>query len=300
MLLPCASHGSSNGSASSCNDSTNGSDELELRNMKLEDAEEGECEFDPVQDQCSYWSEYIPWYPDGCFGPYRSHSDGYSRRELAADGATHVLGIGLGCIGVVTLIVSSVIHQPPVEIRVALGIYGLGLLAMFCFSAVFNGLAWSQHIWALQLIDHTGILLLIAGTYTPMMTFACRPWALAFVWGLAFVSMTAKASRSRFDVVALHVPCFLLMGWSCMLVWQDFLLVFTPWATHMLVLGGVLYTVGLVPWAINKLEFHNAVWHVFVVAGSVCMLLVLYSEVSQPIHWQPVDVGTCQANLLGG
>lgn len=274
--------------------------ELEASSMKLEDTEEGEWDFDAVPGHCSYWSEYIPWYPDGCFGPYRSHSAGYSRRELAADGATHVLGISLGCTGVVILIVSSVIHETPIEIRVSLGIYGLGLLSMLCFSAVFNACAWSQHIWALQLIDHTGILLLIAGTYTPMMTFACCPWALAFVWSLAFVSMAAKASQSRFDVVALHIPCFLLMGWSCLIVWQDLLMVFTPWALKMLVLSGVLYTVGLVPWGINKLEFHNAVWHVFVLAGSVCMLVLLYEEVSQPSHWRPVNADTCQANLLGG
>jgi len=244
----------------------------------------------------SYWKEYIPWYPDGCFGPYRSNADGYSRRELAADAATHVLGISLGLVGVVMLIVNSVVHHSPIEVIVSLSVYGIGLLAMLCSSAVFNGLAWSRHIWTLQLCDHTGILLLIAGTYTPVMTFACCPWVLAFVWSLALVSMVAKASRSRFDVVALHVPCFLLMGWSCMLVWRDVVLVFTPWALRMLVVGGVLYTVGLVPWALNKLEFHNATWHMFVLAASACMLTVLYKEVSQPSNWQAVGTGTCHAN----
>merc|ERR1719421_1356919 len=138
---------------------------------------------------------------------------------------------------------------------------------MLCCSAVFNGLAWSRHIWALQLCDHTGILLLIAGTYTPMMTFVCCPISLIFVWSLAVFSFTAKASRSRLDVVALHVPCFLLMGWSCVLIWKDLVEVFTYWACGMCLAGGLFYTLGLVPWAISKLEFHNAIWHVFVLAG---------------------------------
>lgn len=112
------------------------------------------------------------------------------------------------------------------------------------------------------------------------------------------MSMVAKASRSRLDVIALHVTCFLLMGWSCMFVWRDLLKVFSPWALKIIILGGLFYTVGLVPWGINKLEFHNAVWHVFVLAGSACMLSVLYLEVSQPNHWQAVSVGTCQANLF--
>jgi hemolysin III len=264
--------------------------------------ETGSYEIESVPEllpQCSYWAEYIPWYPDGCFGPYRPHCDGYSRRELAADGATHVIGISLGCVGFVMLIVNAEVHQPPLEVKISLWLYGVGLLAMLCFSAVFNGFAWSEHIWALQLCDHIGILLLIACTYTPMMTFACRPWVLAFVWGLALVSMIAKASRSRLDVVAFHVPCFLLTGWSCLLVWQDLIVVFTPWALKLLMLGGTLYTVGLVPWALNKLEFHNALWHIFVVAASSCFLAVLYVEVSQPQNWQAVAKGTCQANLFG-
>lgn len=69
------------------------------------------------------------------------------------------------------------------------------------------------------------------------------------------------------------------------LVWRDLLNVFSPWALKMVILGGLFYTVGLVPWGINKLEFHNAVWHMFVLAGSACMLSVLYLEVSQPHHW---------------
>jgi len=246
----------------------------------------------------SYWTEHIPWYPDGCFGPYRSHAEGYTRRELAADAATHVIGISLGCVGIAMLIVSAVNHGTPVEVVVSLSVYGMGLLAMLCFSAIFNGLAWSKHIWTLQLIDHIGILMLIAGTYTPVMTFACCPRTLIFVWSLAFISIAAKASRSRLDVLPLHVTCFLLMGWCCLLVMGDLREVFTPWAVRMLFLGGALYTGGLIPWSLNKLEFHNASWHVFVLAASGCFLAVLYIEVSQPSHWQTVSTGTCQANLL--
>lgn len=258
-----------------------------------------EVEFHKPKTENRYWSECIPWYPDGCFGPYRSNAYGYSRRELAADGATHVIGITLGCVAVVMLIVSGVVHKPPVEVTVALSVYGAGLLCMLCCSAVFNGLAWTKHIWALQLCDHIGILFLIAGSYTPIMTFACCPRTLAFVWVLAVVSMVAKASRSRLDVVQFHVPIFLLMGWSCMAIWKDVVAVLTPWACRGCVVGGILYTVGLVPWAINKLEFHNAIWHVFVLAASACFLAVMYHEISQPSNWQAVQSGTCQANLFG-
>lgn len=247
----------------------------------------------------AYWREYIPWYPDGCFGPYRRHADGYSRRELAADGATHVLGITLGCVGLVLLIWSSVNHQPPVEITVSVSVYGAALLFMLCFSAVFNGFAWTRHIWVLQLLDHIGILLLIAGTYAPVMTFACCPRCLSFVWALAFLSTAAKATRSRFDTIALHVPCFLLMGWACIFIWRDLLQVYTRWALCTCVAGGLFYSLGLIPWAINKLEFHNAIWHVCVLAGSACFFVVVYQEVSQPSNWKAVEDGICQGDLSG-
>merc|ERR1712061_955682 len=103
------------------------------------------------------------------------------------------------------------------------------------------------HIWALQLADHAGILLLIAGSYSPFMTMASCPRTLCFVWAVALVSITAKASRSRLDKEAFHVPCFLMMGWCALVVWRDVISFFAPWAQASAVLGGVLYTVGLIP-----------------------------------------------------
>ena len=174
---------------------------------------------------------------------------------------------------------------------------GASLLTMLCCSAAFNALAWSRHIWALQLADHTGILLLIAGTYSPFMAMACCPKILGFVWTLALVSFTLKATRSRWDVEPVHVVCFLGMGWCVLAGWADVSASFTPWAQQMCILGGLLYTAGLVPWAANSFECHNALWHVFVLAASGCFFAVNILEIAQPANWHtnPAGtVGTCQ------
>mmetsp|Transcript_37399 Transcript_37399/g.100494 ORF Transcript_37399/g.100494 Transcript_37399/m.100494 type:complete len:266 (+) Transcript_37399:1-798(+) len=245
-----------------------------------------------------YWRERIPWYSDGKVSPSRISAGGYSRREIAADAVVHVVGLVLGSLGIGGMLTSSSDHPLSMEVSVSLSVYGACLLAMLWCSAIFHTLAWSDCIWLLRLADHGGILLLIAGTYSPVMTLACCPNTLCFVWAVAFVSIAAKAFRSRFDRPAFHVPCFLLMGWCVVLVWQNIVAVFTPWARGRMVLGGLLYTVGLVPWKTDKLEFHQSIWHVFVLLASGSFLTILYYEVSQPGNWQPVPIGTCQGDLF--
>lgn len=259
--------------------------------------EKGDDADKPDPNPPTYWEERIPWYPDGCFGPYRANIDGYSRRELLADGIVHVVGVMGGCIGFGMLISHIVADESNTELAISVVVYGFSLLMMLCCSAVFNGLAWSSHIVSLQLADHTGILFLIAGTYTPCLTLACSPHLLVFVWLVLVVSWVAKATKSRIDTIALHVTCFLLMGWCCVLCYKDFMSKFSEWAIVMAVLGGVLYTVGLIPWAVNRLEFHNAIWHVFVLAASACFYAIVFFEVSQPAQWRAVPPGTCQGRL---
>jgi hemolysin III len=245
-----------------------------------------------------YWEERIPWYSDGKVSPSRISSGGYSRREIAADVVVHVLGLVLGSLGIGVMLESSLAHRSTVEVAISLCVYGVSLLAMLLCSAIFHTLAWSDHIWLLRLADHGGILLFIAGTYSPFMTLACCPNTLCFVWGVAILSIAAKAFRSRFDRPAFHVPCFLLMGWCVVLVWQNIVVVFTPWARGRMVLGGLLYTLGLVPWKTDRLEFHQSIWHVCVLLASGSFLTILYHEVSQPGNWQPVPKGTCQGDLF--
>lgn len=245
-----------------------------------------------------YWEERIPWYSDGKVSTSRISAGGYSRREIAADAMVHVAGLILGSLGICGMLVSSQAHRSSTEVSISLCVYGVSLLAMLWCSAIFHALAWSECIWLLRLADHGGILLLIAGTYSPFMTLACCPSTLCFVWGVAVMSITAKAFRSRLDRAAFHVPCFLTMGWCVVLVWQNIAAVFTPWARGRIVLGGLLYTVGLVPWKVDRLEFHQSIWHVFVLLASGSFLTVLYDEVAQPGKWQPVPTGTCQGDLF--
>lgn len=101
------------------------------------------------------------------------------------------------------------------------------------------------------------------------------------------MSFTAKASGSYLDLLALHVLCFLAMGWACVASWADVSGALSPQALQGLLLGGTLYTVGLLPWACQRLEYHNAIWHGFVLAASAVFYWVIYNEVAMPsAFWQ--------------
>ena len=144
----------------------------------------------------SYWREQIPWYPSTVFGPYRLR--GYSRRELVADGVVHAAGCVLGLAAAAQLIPRAIAVATPAPLAAGLGLYALSLVCMLFCSATFNMMVatWKKSTWELQLADHLGILLLIAGTYTPFMLHACSPRVLAFVWLVGAVSFAAKASKS--------------------------------------------------------------------------------------------------------
>jgi hemolysin III len=251
----------------------------------------------------AYWlKERLPWYPDGCFGPYRSTTEGYSRRELAADFTVHAIGVALGLVGSAMLLSRTreamlASKSPPLPPVVAGGIvvYCISLMAMLVFSALFNVMVkpWVRAIWELQLADHTGILLLIAGTYTPFAARLCYMRLLAFVWTVGLVSFVAKLSKSGLDVIALHVTCFLLMGWAVAPVLPTVMHAFSKASAALVLVGGCTYTLGLLPWAMNRLEFHNAIWHLFVLAASAMFFDVIFNEIALPGTWEKWAENAC-------
>ena len=80
----------------------------------------------------TWWAQRVTWYPDGCFGPYRSAQEGYSRRELAADAAVHVVGVSMGCVGALLMLERVADPACPAAVRLGLGVYACSLLAMLC------------------------------------------------------------------------------------------------------------------------------------------------------------------------
>jgi hemolysin III len=193
-----------------------------------------------------------------------------TRHELAADFIVHVIGIAAGSIGGATLVALIAARGNWLEFG-ALLIYALGIVAMFCCSAAYHLARNSPWRAFLRRCDHAAIFVMIAGTYTPFTLLRLEGawcWGLtSAVWSIAGFGIVMKLCRHR-DLRYASIAQYLLLGWIGVIA-IDPLFQSLGWQTLGLIgLGGVLYSVGVVFHAWERLPFHNAIWHSFVLAAA--------------------------------
>ena len=196
----------------------------------------------------------------------------YDRAELIADGVVHAVGVCFGLIAATVLIVLTAVYASPLDVAVV-SVYVAGLLAMLVLSATYNLWPVSRAKWVLRRLDHSAIYLLIAATYTPfIMELKDSYFAIALligVWCVAIVGIVLKlVLPGRFDRVA--VGLYLAMGWSGMMLYDAVVKALPAVALGFIVAGGVLYSLGVVFHAWQRLRFQNAIWHGFVLGGAAC------------------------------
>ena len=163
----------------------------------------------------------------------------------------------------------------------ASSIYGATLIALFLASTLYHSMFASRHREIFKLLDHCAIYLLIAGTYTPFILVTMRTgtgWLLfGAIWALATAGILTKLwFRHRYP--KLSMISYLVMGWLVVLAAPEVARAVGSSAMVWLVAGGLAYTIGAVFYAAKRLPFNHAIWHLFVVAGSVFhfMAVILY------------------------
>jgi hemolysin III len=206
--------------------------------------------------------------PDRCPGQISWH---YDRTEIIADGVVHAIGVSLGIVGAVTIVVMAV-RAERIDV-VPILVYVIGLVTMLALSAAYNMWPVSPVKWALRRFDHSAIYLLIAGTYTPFLAQMKNALASAGlgigVWLSAAVGMALKlALPGRFDRLAV-ILC-LLLGWSGVIAYDSFASALPSSSLWLLAIGGILYSLGTLFHVLQRLRFHNAIWHGFVLLGASC------------------------------
>ena len=196
----------------------------------------------------------------------------YDRAELIADGVIHAIGVLLGIIAATVLVVLAVIYGSALGV-VGVSIYVAGLLSMLVLSATYNLWPVSRAKWVLRRFDHSAIYLLIAATYTPFILemkdslFALA--LLAGVWCVAIFGIVLKLCYpGRFDRISVGI--YLAMGWSGMMLYHGVVKALPTVALWFVVVGGALYSLGVIFHAWRRLRFQNAIWHGFVLAGAAC------------------------------
>lgn len=205
-------------------------------------------------------------------------------REEIANALTHGLGIVLAIGGGAVLITQASLHAGVREI-VGVSIFVAALILLYSASTLYHLAQQPRVKSGLKILDHCAIFLLIAGTYTPFTIAALRGgwgWSLfGVIWGLALVGIVFKlflTGRFRYLSTATYIG----MGWLVVVAFVPLTQALTPAALGWLIAGGVFYTAGTLFYHNHRLAYSHAVWHLFVLGGSVCHFAAVTLQVLSP------------------
>jgi len=205
--------------------------------------------------------------------------------EEIANSLTHGIGLVLSIAGFVVLLALAFLRGTAWHI-VACSVYGASLICLYAASTLYHVAISPRLKRGLKIFDHSAIYVLIAGTYTPFLVLNLRgPWGWSLfgvIWGLAFAGILFKLwFVNRFQHVSTGV--YLAMGWLVVLAAKPVLMHVPSAALIWLVAGGLLYSIGVVFYVWKLLPYSHAVWHVFVLGGSIChYFAVLRSVLGNP------------------
>jgi hemolysin III len=204
--------------------------------------------------------------------------------EEIANSVTHGVGLVASIAGLFVLVAAAV-QRGDAWIITSCVIYASTLVLLYAASTLYHSLAATRARHVFQIIDHSAIYLLIAGSYTPFALVNLRgPWGwtiLATVWALAAAGVTTKAVFGlRWPIIS--TVLYIAMGWTAVVAIKPMLLHVAPAGIAWLVAGGLAYTGGVVFYAWERLRYNHAMWHVFVLGGSVCHFVAVLFYVVPP------------------
>lgn len=194
---------------------------------------------------------------------------------------THGLGILFSIIGLIVLIQTARSLGNTAHV-VTFSIFGVTLILMYLASTLYHSCPPGRAKDMLKICDHSAIFLLIAGSYTPLTLLVLKGrlgWTLfAIVWIIALVGIALKVVFiKKFKILSTLI--YIAMGWIVIFAIKPLYLSLNTESIAFLVAGGLFYTLGTVFYTSKKIKYSHAIWHLFVLAGSIChfftILLIL-------------------------
>jgi len=205
-------------------------------------------------------------------------------REEIANALTHGIGalLAIGAGSVLTTL--AVLFTGAREV-VSVAVFAVTLVLLYTASTLYHLARQPALKTRLKILDHCAIFLLIAGTYTPFTVAAMRGgwgWSLfGIIWGLAVLGILAKlffTGRFRYLSTATYVG----MGWLVIVAFVPLTQALTPAALSWLIAGGVLYTAGTLFYHNQRVPYSHAIWHLFVLGGSICHFAAVAAQLIAP------------------
>ena len=199
----------------------------------------------------------------------------YSKEEELANRLTHIAAAILSLFGLVVLLVEASHTGDPYR-RVSSAVFCSSLSVFYVISSIYHTVRSPKTRYVFRVLDHAGIYVVIAGSYTPFALVSLREgsgWTIfGLVWGLAAAGVVFKTFMTH--RLAFLAPVFYIaLGWMIVIDLEGLLTTVPLKGVLWLLAGGLCYTGGIVFYAIDRIPYNHAIWHVFVIAGSLCHYL---------------------------
>ncbi len=202
----------------------------------------------------------------------------YSEQEENLNVLSHFIGFLLSLAAIPLLVARAALYGNIWHL-VSFSIFGISLAILYAASTFYHREKKERSRLHLQVFDHASIYVLIAGSYTPFALVTLNGvwgWVIfGLSWGFAVVGITLKIFfTGRYD--KLSTSMYVLMGWIIVIAMHKLIENFSAEGIFWLFAGGVAYTVGAVIYSIKKIPFNHAIFHFFVLAGSICHFVAVF------------------------
>lgn len=210
----------------------------------------------------------------------------YGKGEERVNIITHLVGAALAVAATVLMLVKAITtdNAQPLTI-VAISLFSLSLINLYTMSTLYHSMPIGKTRRAVfRRFDHCSVALLIAGTYAPYMLIGfVRMGGATRIWGIVIACVVLATALlvivfnsinvAKFKVF--NMICYILMGWCCV-IRADRLIALGWGCFGFLLAGGIIYTVGLIFYRFKKIKYNHAIWHFFVLGGSVLHFVSIY------------------------
>ena len=203
------------------------------------------------------------------------------QREELANVLTHVVGAFAALVGGIVLVGLAAAEGDGWQLAAAI-VFTASLLLLYLASSLYHRCLDPVAKARLKVLDHCAIYLLIAGTYTPFTLVGLRGELgrnlFIAIWSLAAFGIAFKLFfTGRFKLVSTLV--YVAMGWLVLVAIRPVMAALDTWTFGWLLAGGCAYTVGTLFYHRPRLAYSHAIWHLFVIAGSVCHYIAVMAQV---------------------
>lgn len=205
----------------------------------------------------------------------------YSMGEEIANSITHGVGALFSIVALVLMVIYSAIYGSAVHVFSST-LFGVSLIILYTFSTLYHAITHKKAKLVLEIMDHSAIYFLIAGTYTPFTLITLRDSIginlFIIIWSMAIIGAVLKVFLvKKFMIISTLI--YIFMGWLVIFGFRHITEALSSQGLFWLILGGVLYTVGTIFYMWRKIKFHHMIWHLFVLSGSFAHFFAVFFHV---------------------